>query len=228
MSPLRFIVYSDYLCPWCYNASVRLRGIEAEYAGAIELDWRSYLLRPERRKHANPEAALEKFRLYTESWLRPAAESDSGRFQVWSSGEGPPSHSVPAHVVSKAAKRLGPEAFSSMHDRLMEAYFGENRDISRMEVLRALWDELELPGEVFDGIDGMDGIDGTDGREGSELLDAVLADHREALDCGATGVPAVRLEGNPAVIVGAHPVELYRRWVDRSLDRLAAREIDPS
>ena len=207
MSPLRFIVYSDYLCPWCYNASVRLRGIEAEYAGAVEFDWRSYLLRPERRKHANPEAAQEKFRLYTESWLRPAAESDSGRFQVWS---------------SKAAKRLGPEAFSSMHDRLMEAYFGENRDISRMEVLRALWGELELPGEVFDGIDG------TDGSEGSELLDEVLADHREALDCGATGVPAVRLEGNPAVIVGAHPVELYRRWVDRSLDRLGRKGIDPS
>ena len=222
MTPLRFIVYSDYLCPWCYNASVRLRGIEAEYAGAVEFDWRSYLLRPERREHANPAAALEKFRLYTESWLRPAAESDSGRFQVWSSDEGPPSHSVPAHVVSKAAKRLGPEAFSSMHDRLMEAYFGENRDISRMEVLRALWGELELPGEVFDGIDG------TDGSEGSELLDEVLADHREALDCGATGVPAVRLEGNPAVIVGAHPVELYRRWVDRSLDRLGRKGIDPS
>ena len=101
----------------------------------------------------------------------------------------------------------------------MGAYFGENRDISRMEVLRALWGELKLPVEVFDGIDGI---------EGSELLDEVLADHREALDCGATGVPAVQLEGNPAVIVGAHPVELYRRWVDRSLDRLGRKGIDPS
>jgi predicted DsbA family dithiol-disulfide isomerase len=60
----------------------------------------------------------------------------------------------------------------------------------------------------------------------SELLDEVLADHREALDCGATGVPAVRLAGNPAVIVGAHPLDLYRRWVDRSLERLAAGALD--
>ena len=211
MTPLlRFIVYSDYLCPWCYNASVRLRGIETEYAGAVELDWRSYLLRPEPRNPADPEAAREKFRRYTESWLRPAAESESGRFQVWSSDEGPPSHSVPAHLVSKAAKRLGPEAFSAMHDRLMRAYFGENRDISRTEVLRTLWDELELPAEEFDGI------------EESGLVDEVLADHREALELGATGVPAVQLQGNAAVIVGAHPVELYRRWVDRSLERLAA------
>ena len=33
MSPVRFIVYSDYLCPWCYNASVRLRRLESEYEG---------------------------------------------------------------------------------------------------------------------------------------------------------------------------------------------------
>jgi hypothetical protein len=32
----------------------------------------------------------------------------------------------------------------------------------------------------------------------------------------------VRLEGNPAVIVGAHPIDLYRRWVDRSLERAAS------
>ena len=36
-----------------------------------------------------------------------------------------------------------------------------------------------------------------------------------------TGVPAVQLEGNPAIIVGAHPLELYRRWMSRIL---AARE----
>ncbi len=212
MTSLRFIVYSDYLCPWCYNASVRLRKLETEYAGAVELDWRSYLLRPERRIHSDSNAALEKFRHYTESWMRPAAEDESGDFRVWSSDEGPPSHSVPAHRVSKAARQVGPQAFIAMHERLMRAYFGENRDISCMANLRVLWDEIGLPAEGFEVAGG------------SELLDEILADHREALEFGATGVPAVRLEGNPAVIVGAHPLELYRRWVDRSLERVAAGE----
>ena len=210
MNPIRFVVYSDYLCPWCYNASVRLRCVEEEYAGQVELDWRSYLLRPDPRTHQDPAAALEKFRRYTESWLRPAAESDSGDFRVWSSREGPPSHSIPAHRVSKAAKRLGADAFRAMHSRLLEAYFGENLDISRSETLRSLWDELGFPPDGFE----------VAGR--SEILDEVLSDHREALDQGATGVPAVRLEGNPAVIVGAQPIDLYRRWVDRSLERAAS------
>jgi hypothetical protein len=32
----------------------------------------------------------------------------------------------------------------------------------------------------------------------------------------------VRLDGNEAVIVGAQPAELYRRWVERSLARRQA------
>jgi predicted DsbA family dithiol-disulfide isomerase len=207
VNSVRFIVYSDYLCPWCFNASVRLRTLEDEYAGAVELDWRAYLLRPERRSTSDPAAALAKFREYTRSWERPASEPDAGQFTIWASHEGPPSHSVPAHLVGKAAKALGAEPFRRMHDRLMTAYFSENRDISRVEVQRALWAEVGLPEAAFDV------------ALRPETADLVMAEHHEARECGATGVPAVRLADNPAIIVGAHPLELYRRWVDRTLER---------
>ena len=212
MSAVRFVVYSDYLCPWCFNASVRLRALEDEYAGAIALDWRSYLLRPEPRPATDRAAALEKFRRYTESWRRPASEPDSGQFTVWSSDAGPPSHSVPAHRVAKAARALGADAFRRMHDRLMRAYFTENRDISDRGVLRALWQELGLPESALAVADE------------DETLERVLREHREALEAGATGVPAVRLADNPAIIVGAHPLELYRRWVERTLARRDDRD----
>ena len=119
MKPVRFVVYSDYLCPWCFNASVRLRRLEAEYAGQVELEWRSYLLRPETRTFADPVAALDKFRKYSQSWLRVQAdgEGDGGTFKVWSSEEGPPASSIPAHGVSKAARALGPEAFGAMMEK---------------------------------------------------------------------------------------------------------------
>ena len=200
MEPVRFIVYSDYICPWCYNASVRLRLLEDEYEGRVALEWRSYLLRP------NPGSRrdLERFREYTRSWLRPAAEDESGTFQVWQSDEGPPSHSVPPHVVAKAAARLGDDAFNRIHERLLRAYFGENRDITRSDVLRELWNDVGLAPDAF---------------EASEqgLVDQVLDEHNEAREVGVTGVPAVRLAGNDAIIVGAHPVELYRRWIERSI-----------
>ena len=209
MSAVRFVVYSDYLCPWCFNASVRLRRLEAEYEGDVELEWRSYLLRPETRTFSDPAASLEKFRKYSESWLKVQAdgEGDGGTFQVWSSDEGPPASSIPAHGVSKAARVLGPEAFDLMHERLLRAYFLESRDISSTTVLASLWREVGLADDGFQL------------ATAPETVTQILEEFRAAQEAGATGVPAVQLEGNPAIIVGAHPSSLYRRWIDRTLDR---------
>ena len=140
MEPLRLIVYSDYLCPWCYLGTVRLRRIGEEFGDRVQFEWRSFLLRPE----PDPRRTLEKFRAYTQSWQRVAAEPDAPPFRVWQSDAGPPSHSIPPHLVAKAAATVGPDAFHRMHDRLMQAYFTENRDITdRRDTPRACgesWD----------------------------------------------------------------------------------------
>ena len=81
---------------------MRLRRVEEEFAGRVVVEWRSFLLRP----HPDPRRTLEKFRVYTQSWQRAAEDPDGGTFQVWQSDAGPPSHSVPPHLVAKAAARL--------------------------------------------------------------------------------------------------------------------------
>jgi predicted DsbA family dithiol-disulfide isomerase len=189
---------------------VRWRRLEEEYGDRIELEWKSYLLRPTPRDLSDRVTALEKFRRYTRGWERVAADPDAGEFNVWASDEGPPSHSIPAHLVSKAAQQLGRDAFGRIHERLMRAYFQESRDISRSDVLLEMWLDAGLPEEEFARADD------------PALLQAVIDDHNEALGLGATGVPAARLDGNPAVIVGAHPVDLYRTWIERTLTKQAA------
>lgn len=207
MEPVRFIVWSDYLCPWCYNASRRLRRLEEEYAGRVELVWRSYLLRPTPLPRTPERRA--KFEAYTRGWERVGAEEDAAGFRPWAGEEGPPTHSVPAHLVAKAAAGLGREAFHRMHDRLLRAYFSESRDISDSDVLRELWKDAGLPEDRFDD------------AQAPALLDRVLHEHDSAIETGVTGVPAVSLEGNDAVIVGAHPESLYRTWIERTLARRA-------
>lgn len=197
---VRFIVYYDYLCPWCYNATVRLRQLEERTGAGLELEWRSFLLRPQPRPG---ERSLEKFRRYTESWLRPAAEADSGTFQVWQGSAGPPTHSVPPHVIAKGAARLSRASFDRMHDSLLNAYFAQNRDITDRETLLAIWKENGLPEESFPDPDD------------AQLCEQVIADHREAVELGITGVPAVRPADRSAHVVGAHPIELYERWLAR-------------
>ncbi len=206
MDPVRLVVYSDYLCPWCYLASHRLHQVQEELGDGLELEWRSYLLRPQ----PGPGRDLEKFMRYTQSWMRPASEPDAPRFVVWESSEGPPTHSVPAHLVAKAAARVSEEAFGRMHERLLRAYFEESRDISRGPVLRELWDELELPAE---GIAVL-----ADEAQERALVREVALQHNEALEVSITGVPAVRVSGHDAFVMGAQPVETYRRWIGRLRD----------
>jgi predicted DsbA family dithiol-disulfide isomerase len=185
---------------------VRLRRLEGELGGRIEIVWKSYLLRP------TPSGSrdLETFRAYTRSWGRPAAEPDAGTFRSWQSDASPPSHSLPPQLVARAAAALGRAAFDSMHERLFHAYFAENRDITDRATLRALWRDLGLPKERFELSDD------------PALREAVLADHREAIELGIHGVPAVRIEPNPVATVGAHSLDQYRRWFLKQLAALDA------
>lgn len=199
MPAAHLVVYSDYLCPWCYNAAVRLKRIHEEFAPSVRLEWRSFLLRP----RPAPGRDLERFRSYTESWLRPAAEPDAGTFQVWQGDAEPPTHSVPPHLVAKAAALLGEESFERIHEALLRAYFAESRDITDEATLRALWEEAGLaPGEFARTQD-------------PEVLRRVLGQHDEAIELGVTGVPTVVLEGTGALILGAQPLDVYRRWIRR-------------
>jgi predicted DsbA family dithiol-disulfide isomerase len=207
VTPLRVIVYSDFLCPWCWNASTRLAAVEARLGEAIELRWRSFLLRPTPR--ARTPEALERFRDYTRGWLRVAQDEPRAPFRIWEGSAGPPSHSVPPHLAAKAAASLGGEAERSMRERLFRAYFAESRDISERETLRALWRELQLPEEAFERCDE------------PELARRVAAEHDEATAFGATGVPAVRLDDQELALVGAQPEAAYLRWFERALEARA-------
>jgi predicted DsbA family dithiol-disulfide isomerase len=202
-APVRLIVWSDYLCPWCYVAATRLHRLRDEFGDRVAVEWRSYLLRP----YPNRTRTLDEFRTYTRTWARPAAEPDAPAFRPWESDAGPPSHSMPPHLVAKAAATFGADAFQRMHERLLRAYFGENQDITDARTLVALWDDAGLPAPEF-------------ARAGDPaLVEEVVREHNEAVSLGLTGVPAAQMAGNDVPLPGALPYDSYRRWVERALER---------
>lgn len=208
MRPVRLVVHSDYLCPWCHVAAHRLERLAAEEG--VELAWRSFLLRPV------PETRdRDAFVRYTRSWRRFAGEPDAPPFRPWEEGEGArsaPSHSVPPHVVARAAARVGPAAFAAIHPRLLRATFEERRDVTDPATLRAIWAEAGLPEEAFAHPDD------------PALREEILAEHREALALGITGVPAVRPEGHDAFVLGAQPLATWRRWIGRLREGVLERD----
>ncbi len=204
MAPVRFVVYSDWLCPWCYLGSARLWRLEAEHPGEVEFEWRSYLLRAEPPSEPRDP---EKFRAYTHGWLRIAAEPDAPEFHAWTGRDAPPSHSLPAQVASKAALDLGDAAYRALQRRMFSAYFAESRDISCEAVLREIWSAAGLAADSFPSL-----------RNG-DLVARVHADHERAHEEGATGVPALRRAQDDFAIVGALPYETLERWLLRTLVR---------
>lgn len=179
---------------------MRLAEVRRRHPGAVELEWRAFLLRP--RPEPRP---IEAFRRYTESWQRPAALEPSVTFSTWSGAHDPPSHSVPAAVAAKAVAALAPDRFDAFHLALLEAYFTHNRTISDLAVL------IDVAGSV--GVDG-DEVAAHLAQQGDDLTRQVATDHHRAVELGVTGVPAVVID-DQWPLMGAQDVEFYERIVTR-------------
>ena len=176
--------------------------VQEDFGDALEIDWQSFLLRP--RPEENRD--FEKFKKYTESWRRPGSDEPLCDFQVWQGQEGPPSHSVPPHLVAKAVKEINGASFDRFHDRLFTAYFTDNLNITDDQVLRSLWREADLPEEEFIK------------KDDPKLEMAVMNEHNLAIENGATGVPALQLAGNFGALMGAQSAESYKLMFQRIIE----------
>jgi predicted DsbA family dithiol-disulfide isomerase len=195
-APVRLDVFSDYLCPWCYNAAVRLREIQHDYGERVRLHWRTFPLipgeQPDRR-------VTQKTR---EGRQRVGAEEPRAAFVAPEIDTPLPSSSVPALTAAKCAELQGDAAFARFHERLFTAHFRDNLDISRPDVLRALIRETALDPARFEA------------DYAGAAYEAVLRDCAEgAAWFGVSGLPTVVLNEKLS-LVGAVPTDRYRLLID--------------
>ena len=108
--------------------------------------------------------------------------------------------------LAEWARDLGPARHAQLHERLMDAYWAEGRDISS-------WDELEAClGDV-----GLDAAAGRAAVESGEHAPAVDAATAWAHEQGIVAVPAFVLDGR-LLVSGAQPHETFERAVERVRD----------
>jgi predicted DsbA family dithiol-disulfide isomerase len=195
MAPVELMVFSDFLCPWCYVGAIRLGDIAAEEGDDVRWEWRAYLLRPE------PEPRpLDAFTEYTRKWERPGALEPRARFTTWTGEHRPPSHSFPAALAAKVAASLGPEAGRAYRQVLFPAYFTDNRTISDRTVLTDIAAEAGLDADAFERA--------WHDHE-TDLLTEVWRDHGTAVQSGIGGVPAV-VVNRRWLVSGAVEADQYR------------------
>ena len=200
-STVAFTVWSDFLCPWCYVAAVRLDTLHREVGDIIDIRWRSFLLRPE-----PSDRSVEQFTRYTESWARPGEAERAAVFTRWSGEHPPPSHSFPSAIAGKAVLHaFGPDGFDRFHLALMRAYFTENRTVSERAVILDVAGDVGLDAEVLAAV-----LD----RDTDALRAEVVADHKAALAQGIAAVPTVLVD-DEYMLQGAMALDQYRKVVAR-------------
>ena len=179
---------------------MRLEQLNEQVGDQVAVEWRSFLLRPEPR-----EPSPEKFRAYTQSWLRPASMAPEISFVPWATDNPQPSHSLPSAVAGKVAATFGPDAWDRFHMALMRAYFTDNRTISETDVQIDVARDCGLDPDEFARRLAV---------EGEALAVEVRQEHAEAMDHMVTAVPTV-LVNDVLPIPGAQELAVYLNVVER-------------
>jgi predicted DsbA family dithiol-disulfide isomerase len=187
MAAVPVVVFSDFTCPFCHVTEAALRRLEREGLAA-------------------PRYAA--FELYPAPAPLPAAPSadDVAAARPLADELGAPLRPPPfvprtrkAHEAAKFA--AGKDMEQAMREALFAAYFGDGRDLGRVDVL------VELAAGV--------GLDATEAHVVLDLdtfADAVAADAVLARRLGIAAVPALVVGGgaDAELLLGAQPVEVLR------------------
>ena len=90
-----------------------------------------------------------------------------------------------------------------VHDRLMDAYWAEGRNIGDLDVLRALAAELELPADDVGRVLG-----------GDDYAERVAASTGQAAALGISGIPAFLLDQR-LLVLGAQPRAVFAQALEQ-------------
>jgi predicted DsbA family dithiol-disulfide isomerase len=158
-----------------------------------EITWLSYDLHPE-----YPPEGVSRAELHAR-YRAAAHERIQAQFERQGLTYNPPPEVVPntrlALQLTELAHARGLGA--QMHDRLMDAYWVEARNIGDADELRALAAELEID-------------DADVAWEDATYLERVVASTAQAHSIGVTGVPGFLLDRR-LLVLGAQPRELFEQ-----------------
>ena len=193
---IKLMIYSDYLCPWCYVGQAVVDKLKREYDVSVE--WKPYLLRPDMPPEGMELSPSMRDKM-TETRQRLEQMAHAAGMEIVFSEH--ISNSRRALEATEYAKSQG--MGEEFHRAVFHKLYGEGQDISQWDVLRA------AAGEVGLNADSMQSE--IESGKYSAYLEAQLA---KTLSLGITGVPTYILNDTHR-IVGAQPYEAFKETIDR-------------
>ncbi|MEM6612453.1 MAG: DsbA family oxidoreductase [Cyanobacteria bacterium P01_C01_bin.72] len=189
---LRIEITSDFICPWCFVAETRLNKAIARLGSDIEIEkiWHPYELNPtmpeggmNRQVYRSTKFGSWEYSQQLDRHTIEATKNDGIDFR-YDLMEFTP-NTLKAHRLTWYASQHGKG--TQIAERIFNAYFTEGQNISEVETLASLADEI--------------GIDATTAQE-FLLSEAGVAEvkelERQAISLGVAGVPNIKI-GNETI-----------------------------
>jgi predicted DsbA family dithiol-disulfide isomerase len=198
--PTSVMLFSDYVCPWCYMGATGLD--QLRQTRPIEVALRAYELRPAGTPPMPPELEAQYRERIAAGWPR-VQQMALERFglELKRMDDPAPRSTRLAHIGAKFAIARGQgEAY---HLAVFRAHWQELRDISSVDTLAEIARAVGLDEAAFRAA-----------LENPEYRDEVETDEYWAAQQQLSGVPAF-IFAERYLVSGAQPLEVLQQVVDR-------------
>jgi predicted DsbA family dithiol-disulfide isomerase len=204
MAAVPVVVFSDFTCPFCHVTEAALRRLEDEGVAAPRYAAFELYPAPTPPGTPSPDDVRAALPLAEELGIPLTVPRILPRTRK-------------AHEEARAAERKG--AGRAMREATFAAYFGDGRDIGRIDVLVELGAALGLDATELKVVLDVDTFSG-----------AVDADRALAARLGIAAVPALvaGAGGDAELIVGAQPYAALRELLERKGGRMDPGVSGPS
>ena len=198
MAP-KVIVYSDYICPFCFIGKERVDRLEMEFG--VDVEWKGFEIHPETPAGGSDLTSLgfdEATVAAISSQVRNLSEEANLKLNLPSRI----SNSRLALQIAEFAKEKG--KFKEFHEAVFRAYWQEGKDIGHREQLFTLAAQAGLDSEELESY-----------LESDKAADKLNQYLQEVREYGISGVPTFVI-GNK-MVVGAQPYEVLERVLTEEL-----------
>jgi predicted DsbA family dithiol-disulfide isomerase len=193
----KVIVYSDYICPFCFIGKHRMERLKEELD--VEIEWRGLEIHPETPTEGQTleEMGLNPhyIEMVIENVNKLAAEIDLElKIPIKIS------NSKRALMLAEYAKENG--KFCEYHHEVFKAYWQDQKDIGNIDALSDIMDQI--------GLDSNEAQEYLEEEKAKEKIKKLLL---EARSLGIDGVPTFVI--STIIIEGAQPYEVIKKAVER-------------
>lgn len=197
---VKVIIYSDYICPFCYIGFHRIGKLKEQFD--LDVEWRPFEIHPEIPKDG---VLLDKL-LFPKEYLEMVMTNvkrlaDEDGITLKFSDKLP--NSRLALYISEFMRKKG--KFDEFHELLFDKYWKEGEDIGDLSLLLELSESIGLNrNEILNFI------------KSDEPLNMLRKTQLELRRYGINGVPTFII--GDRIIVGVQPYEVFKKVIKKVLE----------